>query len=102
MPRFSGANFEHNRQVVESLAQVASDIGCTPSQLAIAWVLAKSDTIVPVIGARTRKQLTEALGALDVKLSAEDMARVESVVTPDAVAGTRYDERQMKILDSER
>jgi len=102
MPRFSAANFEHNRQVVESLARVASDLGCTPSQLAIAWVLAKGDTIVPVIGARTRKQLAEALGALDVKLSAEDLARLESAVSPDAVAGTRYDARQMKILDSER
>jgi aryl-alcohol dehydrogenase-like predicted oxidoreductase len=102
MPRFSGANFDHNRQVVESLAHIASDVGCTPSQLAIAWVLAKSDTIVPVIGARTRRQLTEALGALEVRLSPEDVARVESAVTPAAVAGARYDERQMKILDSER
>jgi aryl-alcohol dehydrogenase-like predicted oxidoreductase len=102
LPRFSGANLDQNRRVVASLGRLAADLGCTPTQLAIAWVLAKGDQIVPVVGARTRKQLTEALGALDVTLSADDVARVESVVAPDAVAGTRYDERQMRLLDSER
>ena len=65
-------------------------------------MLAKGDNIVPVIGARTRKQLSEALGALDVKLSPSDLATIETEIPPEAVAGTRYDERQMRILDSER
>ena len=68
--------------------------------MAIAWVLAKGSRIVPVIGARTRKQLAESVAAVDVRLSAEDVARIEAAIPP--VAGTRYDERQMKMLDSER
>ena len=102
LPRFSGANLEQNRRVVETLGRLAAEHGCTASQLAIAWVLAKGDNIVPVIGARTRKQLSEALGALDVKLSPGDLATIEAEIPPEAVAGTRYDERQMRILDSER
>ena len=66
LPRFAGDNFERNQRVVEALRRVAADKGCTASQLAIAWVLAKSRNIVPLIGARTRAQLAEALGALDV------------------------------------
>jgi aryl-alcohol dehydrogenase-like predicted oxidoreductase len=88
--------------VVETLRKVSAEQGCTASQLAIAWVLARSPGIVPVIGARTRKQLAESLGALDVKLSAADMARIEAAVPPGTVAGTRYDEHQMRALDSER
>jgi aryl-alcohol dehydrogenase-like predicted oxidoreductase len=65
-------------------------------------VLAKGATVVPVIGARTRKQLEESLGALQVELSPANLARIEEAIPPSAVAGTRYDEHQMKILDSER
>lgn len=102
LPRFSGGNLDRNQQVLAGLNAVARDIGVTPSQLAIAWVLAKGPTIVPVIGARTRKQLAESLGALDVRLSAEDIARIEEAVPPTAVAGTRYGMEQMAVLDSER
>jgi aryl-alcohol dehydrogenase-like predicted oxidoreductase len=102
LPRFSGENRQHNLQVIDSLRKTAGELGLTPVQLAIAWVLAKSDNIVPVIGARTRAQLAESLGALDVKLSSDDLLRIESAVSPDAVAGTRYDLRQMQALDSER
>jgi putative multiple sugar transport system permease protein len=70
--------------------------------LAIAWVLAKGSSIVPVIGARKRTQLTESLGALRFQLSEDDIARIEKAIPAAAVAGTRYDERQMKMLDSER
>ena len=73
-----------------------------PSQLAIAWVLAKGSSIVPVIGARKRTQLTESLGALRFQLSEDDIARIEKAIPAAAVAGTRYDEHQMKMLDSER
>jgi aryl-alcohol dehydrogenase-like predicted oxidoreductase len=102
MPRFRGENGVRNRGVVETLQGLAREKGVTAVQLAIAWVLAKGETIVPVIGARTRTQLEESLGALDVTLTAEDLARIESAIRPESVAGTRYDEQQMRVLDSER
>jgi aryl-alcohol dehydrogenase-like predicted oxidoreductase len=102
LPRFTGANRERNDRLVEALQKLAVEKRATASQLAIAWVLAKGLTIVPLIGARTRAQLTESLGALDVTLSREDAARIEEMVPVSAVAGTRYDEHQMRILDSER
>ena len=72
------------------------------SQLAIAWVLAKQPKLVPTVGARTRTQLTEALGALEKPLSAADVAALETIVPKGAVEGSRYAEMQMKHLDSER
>jgi aryl-alcohol dehydrogenase-like predicted oxidoreductase len=102
LPRFSGENRRQNERLVESLRAVAAESGATASQLAIAWVLSKGKTIVPVIGSRTRKQLSEALGALEVELSPEQIARIEEAVPASAVAGSRYDERQMRVLDSER
>jgi aryl-alcohol dehydrogenase-like predicted oxidoreductase len=81
---------------------LAADKGATASQLAIAWVLAKGATIVPLIGARTRLQLAESLGALQVTLTPEEISRIEEAIPESAVAGTRYDEQQMRILDSER
>jgi aryl-alcohol dehydrogenase-like predicted oxidoreductase len=71
-------------------------------QLAVAWALAKSPSIVPVIGARTRAQLAESLGALNVNLTAEEIAAIEAAVPAEAVAGARYDSGQMKSLDSEK
>jgi len=102
LPRFSGPNYEQNRTLIEGLAAFAAGLGVTPAQLAIAWVLSKGTDIVPVVGARTRNQLGESLGALDVVLSADDIAGLEASVNPDRVAGTRYDAAQMKMLDSER
>ena len=102
LPRFVGENLSHNEKIVEELKQLAAEKGLTPAQLAIAWVLAKGRRIVPVIGARTRKQLAEALAALQAKLSAADLARIEEAIPSSAIAGTRYDERQMRGLDSER
>jgi len=102
LPRFTAENRERNQRLVDTLASLAREKGATPSQLAIAWVLAKGGSIVPLVGARTRKQLGESLGALDVKLSAEDLARIEAAIPPSAVAGTRYDANQMRSLDSER
>ena len=72
------------------------------AQLAIAWVLARGDDIVPLVGARTRERLHEALGALQVTLSADDLAAIERAVPPDAAAGDRYAAAQMAMLDSER
>ncbi len=101
-PRFSEENRARNARLVESLERLAAEKGVSPSQLAIAWVLAKGKTIVPVIGARTRAQLAEAIGALDVTLSARELSRIEEAVPASEVAGTRYDAHQMKHLDSER
>jgi aryl-alcohol dehydrogenase-like predicted oxidoreductase len=102
LPRFRGENLARNQRIIDELRKIASEKGMTPSQLAIAWVLAKGSSIVPVIGARKRRQLTEALGALQFELSEDDIARVEGAIPAAAVAGTRYDEHQMKMLDSER
>lgn len=102
LPRFSGENRERNQKLIDTLRKVAAERGVTSSQLAIAWVLAKGRFIVPVIGARTRVQLEESLGALEVELSPADLARIEEAIPASAVAGTRYDEHQMNILDSER
>ena len=102
LPRFTGENREHNQRVIDALQTVAAAKGVTVSQLAIAWVLAKGQGIVPLIGARTRAQLSESLGALAVELSPADLAQIEAAAPPSAVAGTRYDEHQMRILDSER
>jgi aryl-alcohol dehydrogenase-like predicted oxidoreductase len=105
MPRFSDENAARNERVVDTLRLMAADKGCTASQLAIAWVLAKgagAPTIVPLIGARTRAQLAESLGALDVRLSATEISAVEAALPASAVAGTRYPASQMAVLDSER
>ena len=102
LPRFSGENRERNQRLVDALQKLASEKGVTVSQLAIAWVLAKGHDIVPLVGARTRAQLAESLAALEIGLSAADVARLEEAVPPSAVAGTRYDEHQMRVLDSER
>jgi aryl-alcohol dehydrogenase-like predicted oxidoreductase len=102
MPRFSADNRAKNQKLIDALSGFAQRKGVTPSQLAIAWVLAKSERVVAVIGSRTRKQLAEALGALDVTLSASEIARLEEAVPAGAVAGTRYQEAQMRTLDSER
>jgi len=101
-PRFARENRGHNDRLVSALAALASEKGATASQVAIAWVLAKDPGVVPVIGARTRAQLAESLGALDVSLSPAEVAHLEATVPPTAVAGTRYDEHQMRMLDSER
>jgi aryl-alcohol dehydrogenase-like predicted oxidoreductase len=102
LPRFSGENRERNSQLIEVLRRIAAGKGLAPSQLAIAWVLAKGTSIVPVIGARTRAQLSESLGALRVTLSPAELSAIEDAVPASAVAGTRYDEGLMRMLDSER
>jgi aryl-alcohol dehydrogenase-like predicted oxidoreductase len=102
LPRFRGDNLTSNQRMVEKLKQIAGDKGITPVQLAIAWVLAKNKSVVPVMGARKRAQLTESLGALHVKLTADEIATIEAAVPAEAIAGTRYDSHQMRMLDSEK
>ncbi|WP_437282899.1 aldo/keto reductase [Sorangium sp. So ce375] len=102
MPRFAGEQGAKNASVVEKLHAFAGERGMTPAQVALAWVLAKQPTLVPIIGARTRAQLDDALVALDKPLSASDVAALESIVPADAIGGARYPAQHMKALDSER
>jgi len=102
LPRFQGDAASANAQAVERLRALAAEKGITPSQLAIAWALAKGERIVPVVGARTRAQLQESLGALSVTLSPADVARIEEAVPAGAIVGPRYPSEQMAHLDSER
>jgi aryl-alcohol dehydrogenase-like predicted oxidoreductase len=102
MPRFSGENLARNQNLTTRLKEIADSRGVSQSQLAIAWVLAQKEWIVPVMGARTRAQLAESLGALKVKMTADEIATVQTAISPEAVAGTRYGAEQMQVLDSER
>lgn len=101
-PRFASGNVDQNLLLVEALRSVAARTGATVAQVAIAWVLSRGADVVPLIGARTPGRLLEALGALELELSAEELAEIEAAVPPDAVAGDRYPEQQMAMLDSER
>lgn len=102
LPRYKADNYQRNQQLIAALKSFAESRGATPSQIAIAWVLSKGKSIVPVIGARNRTQLEETLGALKLKLTAADIAELETKIPADAIAGTRYDEHQMQMLDSEK
>jgi aryl-alcohol dehydrogenase-like predicted oxidoreductase len=102
LPRFSGTNLEANLRLVEALRTVAEGRGATVAQVAVAWVASRGEDIVPLVGARTRTRLAESLGALDLRLSAEDLTAIEAAVPVEAVAGTRYDAMQMSHLDSEK
>jgi aryl-alcohol dehydrogenase-like predicted oxidoreductase len=101
-PRFSGENLDRNLALVETLRDLAESKGATVAQLAIAWVLSRGNDVVPLVGARTRDRLAEALGALDLELSADDSRRIEETIPAHAAAGERYHAEQMAVLDSER
>jgi aryl-alcohol dehydrogenase-like predicted oxidoreductase len=102
MPRFRRENLERNLALVEALRTIAEAKGVTVAQIAIAWVLARGTDIVPLVGTTRRDRLAEAIGALELELSEDDLAAIERAVPPGAAAGGRYDERQMAMLDSER
>ena len=97
-PRFQGENFQKNLDLVREIEAMARSKGCTPAQLALAWVLAQGDDIVPIPGTKRRRYLEENVGALDVRLTAADLARIDSVIPPGAAAGTRYAAAQMQNL----
>ncbi len=101
-PRVCPENRARNQGLVEALRALAAARGTSAPRLAIAWALAKGDDIVPVVGARTRAQLAESLGALEIVLSPGDVRRLEEAVPASAVAGARYNEQGMRTLDSER
>ncbi len=102
MPRFTGDNLDRNLRLVEGLRRIANDKRITVAQLAIAWVLAQGKDIIPVIGSRSRGQLNDALSALNVRLTPEDLARIEAAVPKGSAAGDRYPTEHMHALDSER
>ena len=101
-PRFQGDNLDRNLELVRALKAIADAKGCTVAQLAIAWVAQRGDDIIPLIGARKRARLAEAIGALDVKLTPDELTRIDAAAPESAVAGTRYAPEQMAFLDSER
>jgi aryl-alcohol dehydrogenase-like predicted oxidoreductase len=101
-PRFQAGNVERNLKLVEALRAVGERRGATVAQLAIAWVLTRGEDIVPLVGARRRDRLAEALGTLDLDLTAEDLVEIEAAVPAGAAAGERYEANQMATLDSER
>jgi aryl-alcohol dehydrogenase-like predicted oxidoreductase len=97
-PRFQGENFNRNLALVERVKALALEKGCTPGQLALAWVLAQGEHIVPIPGTRRKTNLDENLGALAVKLSAPDRAALAAAFTPAAIAGARYAEPMMRLV----
>ena len=101
-PRFQGANLDTNLALVDAIRGIADGIGASVAQVAIAWVAAQGSDIVPLVGARRRDRLAEALGALDVKLSADDLAKLAKALPPGAAAGERYPAAALAHMDSEK
>src|SRR5690348_193346 len=98
-PRFQGENFQKNLDLVREVEQLAQEKGCTTAQLALAWVLARGDDIVPIPGTKHVKYLDQNIGALDVKLTDADLKRLDEILPPGAAAGQRYHERGMETVN---
>ena len=98
-PRFQGENFQKNLHLVDEINSIASDKGCTPAQLALAWVLAQGNDIVPIPGTKKRKYLEENIRALDVELTVDDLARIDRVIPPGAASGERYAPAAMRAVN---
>ena len=101
-PRFQQGNLERNLALLDALEKIAQERGLTAAQLAIAWVAAQGEDIIPLIGTKRRSRLAEALAALDVRLSPDELAAIEAALPAGQVAGDRYDSYGMRSLDSER
>jgi pyridoxine 4-dehydrogenase len=102
MPRFSGTNLERNLALVDRLRAIADEAGVTVAQIAIAWVVSRGGDIIPLLGAKRRDQLDEALAAMQLELTPDQLAQIDAAVPEGAAAGDRYPEAQMRVLDSER
>jgi aryl-alcohol dehydrogenase-like predicted oxidoreductase len=98
-PRFQGENFQRNLDLVKRVEEIADEKKCTPAQLALAWVLAQGDDIVPIPGTKRRKYLQENISALDVILTSADLARIDRVAPHGAVAGARYPDWAMEMVN---
>ena len=98
-PRFQGENFQKNLQLVEEVEAMAREKGCTTAQLALAWVLAKGEDVVPIPGTKHVRYLDDNIGALEVQLTGEDLKRLDEILPPGAAAGQRYHERGMETVN---
>jgi len=98
-PRFRGENFQKNLDLLQRVEEMAKEKRCTPSQLAVAWVLAQGEDIVPIPGTKRRKFLGDNVGAMHVHLSARDLRRINEVFPSGAAAGERYPEHVMKLVN---
>jgi len=98
-PRFQGENFQKNLDLVRRVEEIAKEKNCTPAQLALAWVLARGEDIVPIPGTKHRKYLEENVGAVNVKLTPEDLRRIDEVAPHGAAAGPRYPEQMMELVN---
>ena len=98
-PRFQGENFEKNIQLVREVERLANEKGCTTAQLALAWVLAQGDDVIPIPGTKHIRYLDENIGALEVRLTDEDLKRLDEILPPGAAAGQRYHERGMETVN---
>ncbi|HEV2914881.1 MAG TPA: aldo/keto reductase [Pyrinomonadaceae bacterium] len=98
-PRFQGDNLEHNLKLVERIREIAAEKGCEPAQLALAWVLARGEDIVPIPGTKRRKYLEENLKAVELELGPDELARIDEVARPDVAAGSRYPEAAMRAIN---
>jgi aryl-alcohol dehydrogenase-like predicted oxidoreductase len=101
-PQFQEANFARNLSIINALRVVAAAKGINVAQLAIAWVLSRGRDVITLVGARRRRQLTDAVKALEVELTAQDLARIDRAIPSEAVAGARYGAARMSLLDAER
>jgi aryl-alcohol dehydrogenase-like predicted oxidoreductase len=98
-PRFTGENLERNVALVREIEGLAAEKGCTAAQLAIAWVLAQGEDIIPIPGTKRRKYLEQNIGALDVRLSSEELERIDRILPPGAASGPRYHEAGMATIN---
>ena len=98
-PRFQGENLQKNLDLVRRVEEIAAEKKCKPSQLALAWVLAQGDDVVPIPGTKHRKYLEENVAALDVKLTEDDLRRIDEVIPHDAAVGSRYPEHMMQLVN---
>jgi aryl-alcohol dehydrogenase-like predicted oxidoreductase len=101
LPRFQGENFRKNLELVEKIKELAAVKGCTPGQLALAWVLAQGDDIVPIPGTKRAKYLDDNLGAVNVRLTADDLAQIDAILPAGVAAGARYPTWAMQAIDRE-
>jgi aryl-alcohol dehydrogenase-like predicted oxidoreductase len=100
LPRYQGENFQHNLELVNKVTEIAKEKSCTPAQLALAWLLAQGEDIVPIPGTKSRKRLEENCQAVEIDLSQDDLKRIENIAPLDAAAGTRYPEAMMGTVNS--
>lgn len=98
-PRLQGENFNANMRLVEAVAAIGREKAATPAQIALAWLLHQGDDVVPIPGTKRQRYLDENLGALDIKLSADDLARLDAIAAPGRTAGPRYAEKMMALVD---